>query len=128
MRESFFIVATALMILSACRREPSPGDAPLPARPSGALRLIEQSEPRPPLLASELNDTICETWFRIANEGDSEINVTVASKSCSCVDLLADGTSLEVGDGFAMADLPCPGAFSLAVTASGVGDRCRVER
>lgn len=104
MRASLLSAMVAVMISTGCKRARSPGgDLPPSAQQSGALRLIERSEPYRPLLVSELSDTDRETWFRISNGGESEINVKVASKSCSCVDLLADEKPLAVGDGFAMA-------------------------
>lgn len=90
------LLTLAVIISAGCDRVPAV------ATPC-ALRLIKQSEPPRALLSGELNNTVCEPQFLIANESESEISVNIGSKTCSCVGLFLDGQSLNAGDDFALA-------------------------
>lgn len=79
------------------------GRAPSQDLQQSALRLVEQSEAPRSLLFGELNGMTCNMWFRLSNRGGNEINVTVSSKSCSCVDMTVDKEPLQVGDSFTLA-------------------------
>jgi hypothetical protein len=83
---------------------PAPAPKKRLLRP-GALKVVGQNETQSAALSSELSkhDGRAEAWFLIENGGNREVTVTLASKTCTCVDLTLDGTAVAVGATFPLA-------------------------